>query len=1198
MHQEDLLDLLTAEFKSRPIAEHHHAYFNKFLDNALNIITTGFGEIVVNNHPNKRNTTEEDTRIASVSFRIRFLDMKIDTPKVYNNNNTKVLLMPNVARLNDLNYSGPASVTMSVEMWANLHDGTVVEKEKVVLEDHPIGNILIPVGCNKCNTVNMTRSERETVGEDPEDPGAHFIIKGTEWVLDSLENTALNTWHVHIGLFAKELVRGEYISKPGMDFENSSQTKVILQRDGKDNYEFMVELMLNRDSSVYLPFYAVFRLLGVSTDENIIKYIVRDIHSTNGVITNMLGILNLAILNAKSSPIKGIAGMRDVSELACAIFDVTRPSKKGTRIPDTAENAKIKYAEVMKIFDGRMFPHLGTSADDRINKLRFLGAGMRRVLMTHIGIYPPTDRDSLDIKRAHTSGVSYGKVFKTQLNFNVVIPLRAGFISAIEKTSFSQIDLLNVLRTTIRDPKKLERAIAKAITSSSASVKIGEMVSKNRTSSKMNDRRNPQATVALMRLINTPGGGNSKRTKRAEDLRSVHGSQLGYICIVRTAETGEHVGMQKEMAYSASITASSDPYIVEDIVSAMVHDNNTDLIEVERGGYSSVLINGKPVGYVENPFIFADNLRQLRRSGKINYKVSISVNILLKEVQIWTDFGRLSRPILIVYNNLEEYTRSENGSEFKQYIKLTQEMLQAVRDGKMSMTDLADQGVIEYISPDEFKNCYAAPDYNTLIENQNNIECMYTHCDIPQALYGLSALASPMIEKSPKNRTAFLTSQIRQTCGWPSLSYHNRTDKNMMVQHQCRTPLLKTVVNDLIRPSGGNVIVAITTAEGYNQEDSGVGNSGSISRGLFAGTYYTYERATAEKGDIFGIPDPSTTINMRSKELYDKLDGFHAKEGSIIRKGDILIARYALLNRPEGNKTHIATCVVYKYEEPKIVDKVYIGKNHKDKLLCKIRLASYRPFMVGDKYSSRSGGKGILGRIMSIGDSIFTESGVIPDIILSPASFPSRRLGNQIDESLRSVYNAKRGIISDVTGLQGFDEHSLVEELRECGFNHTGMEVMYNGKTGERFIAQIYIGGIQYYLRLQKFILDDNNTSSGGQINLITRQPKKGIRQGGGSRLGEMEGAVIVTHGSMFFLYEKFYEHSDGTRIFICNNCHMRAVVNIEQRLFTCKCTDKFPDIRVVESSHTSKLVIDYIESAGCVGYYYADPKLIPVLEE
>ena len=64
-------------------------------------------------------------------------------------------------------------------------------------------------------------------------------------------------------------------------------------------------------------------------------------------------------------------------------------------------------------------------------------------------------------------------------------------------------------------------------------------------------------------------------------------------------------------------------------------------------------------------------------------------------------------------------------------------------------------------------------------------------------------------------------------------------------------PLVDTRLMNMIKlnkiPSGSNVIVAIMTYSGFNQEDSILFNKGSLDRGLFGATVYHTEKDEDKK---------------------------------------------------------------------------------------------------------------------------------------------------------------------------------------------------------------------------------------------------------------------------------------------------------------------------------------------------------------
>ena len=99
-------------------------------------------------------------------------------------------------------------------------------------------------------------------------------------------------------------------------------------------------------------------------------------------------------------------------------------------------------------------------------------------------------------------------------------------------------------------------------------------------------------------------------------------------------------------------------------------------------------------------------------------------------------------------------------------------------------------------------------------------------------------------------------------------------------------------------PNGINVVVAIATYAGYNQEDSILFNKASIDRGLFASTFYrTYKEEKLKnqfnlvKKKKFCKPDKGKLLFPKPCN-YNKLndDGFVDKD-TYVTDEDILIGK-------------------------------------------------------------------------------------------------------------------------------------------------------------------------------------------------------------------------------------------------------------------------------------------------------------------
>ncbi|KAL4423560.1 hypothetical protein ABPG77_004600, partial [Micractinium sp. CCAP 211/92] len=342
----------------------------------------------------------------------------------------------------------------------------------------------------------------------------------------------------------------------------------------------------------------------------------------------------------------------------------------------------------------------------------------------------------------------------------------------------------------------------------------------------------------------------------------------------------------------------------------------------------------------------------------------------------------------------------------------------------------------------------------------------FTHTEFhTSGMLSVVASLTPYSDFNQSPRNMYQCQMAKQTMGTPAQALTHRTDNKMYRIQTPQTPIARTkryenyCMDEF--PNGTNAIVAVLAYTGYDMEDAMILNKSSVERGFAHAYLYKTEQidlreergkdvhfapdparyrskpyADREKprgafGDLFPQVIPSTPGSSAVKDKGVQPEGAHKAADLLDSDGLPHVGGaiwpgqpyYSTVDKP---KNQVYKAGKLKGEETAVIDQVAIvGGGPKDKGGIKqanIKLRFNRNPVIGDKFASRHGQKGVLSRLFEDVDMPFCEStGIRPDLLINPHAFPSRMTIGMLIESLTGKAGAISGQFVDASPFQSSD---------------------------------------------------------------------------------------------------------------------------------------------------------------------------------
>ena len=1212
-------EIIESYFRERSLVNHQLASYNDCIP-SVDSQSSRFEEIVRTIRIGTEDTVDDDEGglikldVLDHDIQVRMKNMTLGPPTIREANGSEHPSLPLECRLRKLTYMSPIYLDFTI------HRDDL--PQPIVEEKVQIGSVPIMVRSRRCNlnpahidanrnlSPNQSEEDKEHYhrllegkGEDPHDPGGYFIINGTERVLISMEDLAPNRVTVEMN---KRYARKTEVAK--IFSQKDGVRKPLTVEKRKDG---MLMVKISSAGTTAIPVVLLMRALGIDNDQEIFQAIAGPTETFKFIVANLNEVKDNEEYNVENQE----EAMQWLEKKFAA-----------------GQQKEYREQRIQNLLDKELLPHLGNTDDNRKKKAIFLGRIVRQVLEMAINNKEPNDKDHYANKRVRLAGDLIEDLFRVSLQ-----QLARDLKYQLERHHNRKRDLK--ITSCLRPDVLTSKVMHALATGNWVGGRSGVSQLLDRTSFLAALSHMRRVTSPLVRSQPHFEARDLHPTQwgRLCPNETPEGQNCGLVKnAAQMVDISEAVSEEEVKALLAE--ADVDPNPVGWAEGARVHVNGDifglhmnphKLVEHfkrrRRSGRIRPEVSIRHDAINRDIFINTDKGRILRpllvldggsmvlskeyldglKDRTISFKDLVNEGVVeWVDAEEEEDLLVAPRPFDLPHTS-PKHDRPINPAKV-QWLNMGEE---GISKAKISAEVIMPNGEIVEEKFSVPLNYYQEDlDKLRRKEKKTGDVLIFTHVEIdPQLILGVCASLVPYPEHNSTPRVTGGTAMVKQSLGLPSANGRLRPDTRQHILHYTQNSMTGTramdATNFIRRPAGQNFVVAILSHHGYNMQDAVIMNRGSVERALGRSTFirtYNAERKRFPGGQVDEIEIPGSGLDevkgLKSPEAYAHLenDGLPTPETEISSKPEdrdrvpqVLVGKTspprfleeshgAFLQAQERRESSMNV----RHGEGGFVDNVFVTESLDSGRLVRITLRTNRIPELGDKFASRHGQKGVIGRLVDPEDMPFTVDGVIPDLLINPHAIPSRMTVAHILEMIGGKVGAMEGRLIDGTAFSGEKEDSLREGLLRHGFAHTGRESMVNGETGEEFAAKIFVGVI-YYQKLHHMVSGKIHARSRGRVQILTRQPTEGRARQGGLRFGEMERDCLIAHGASMVIKDRLLDESDGWELFVCAESGHIAYWDWRKRCYVSPVHGDKAEVFPVSTSYAFKLLLDEMKSLG-----------------